>query len=95
MFGFTKNRACPVGVDLGQGSLKLAQLGNNGIGTILLAGNSKSAPEDMQPGSSAWQKWAIEAIRLLTTYGHFQGKDVVDEDLADGDSEQSQSSQSY
>ncbi len=77
MFGFTKNRICPVGVDLGQSSLKLAQLGNNGIGTSLLAGNSKSMPDDMQPGSSAWQKWAIEAIRLLTTYGHFQGRDVV------------------
>jgi len=77
MFGFTKNRTCPVGVDLGQRGLKLAQLGNNGYGTSLFAGNSKSAPDDLQPGSSAWQKWAIEAIRLLTTYGHFQGRDVV------------------
>ncbi len=77
MFGFTKNRVCPVGVDLGQNSLKLAQLGNNGIGTSLLAGNSKSTPDNLQPGSSVWQKWAIEAIRLLTTYGHFQGRDVI------------------
>lgn len=79
MFGFTKNHICPIGVDLGQRSLKLAQLGkkNNGIGTSLLAGNSKSMPDDTQPGSSVWQKWAIEAIRLLATYGHFQGRDVV------------------
>lgn len=77
MFGFTKNRPYPIGVDLGQSSLKLAQLGDNGDGTSLLAGNSKSIPGDTQPGSSVWQKWAIEAIRLLATYGHFQGRDVV------------------
>lgn len=77
MFGIKKNQICPIGIDLGHGSLKLAQLGNNGIGTTLLAGNSKSTPEDMQPGSSSWQKWAIETIRLLTTYGHFHGKDVI------------------
>lgn len=77
MFGFKKNRVCPIGVDLGQSSLTLAQLGNNGVGTSLLAGNSKSMPDDTRPGSSVWQKWAIETIRLLTTYGHFQGKDIV------------------
>ena len=77
MFGFKKNHTGPIGVDLGHSSLKLAQLGNNGNGAILLAGNSKSTPADMQPGSSDWQKWAIETIRLLTTYGHFQGKDVI------------------
>jgi len=77
MFGFKKNHTGPIGVDLGHSSLKLAQLGNNGTGTILLAGNSKNTPAEMRPGSSDWQKWAIETIRLLTTYGHFQGKDVV------------------
>ena len=79
MFGLTKNPTSPIGVDLGHGSLKLAQLGNNanGIGAKLLAGNSKNTPTDMVPGSSAWQKWSIETIRLLTTYGHFQGKEVV------------------
>ena len=77
MFGLKKNRTCPIGVDLGHSSLKLAQLGSNPTGTSLLAGNSKSTPEDMKPGSSAWQKWAIETVRLLTTYGHFHGRDVI------------------
>lgn len=77
MFGLKKNRTCPIGIDLGHGSLKLAQLENNGVGTILVAGNSKYTPEDMQPGSSVWQKWAIETIRLLTTYGQFHSRDVV------------------
>ena len=77
MFGLKKNPTCPIGVDLGHGSLKLAQLGSNGGGTTLLAGNSKTTPENVRPGSSAWQKWAIETVRLLTTYGQFHGKDVI------------------
>jgi Tfp pilus assembly PilM family ATPase len=79
MFGLTKNPTSPIGVDLGHGSLKLAQLGTkeNGIGATLLAGNSKNTPIDMVAGSSAWQKWSIETIRLLTTYGSFQGKQVI------------------
>ncbi len=77
MFGLKKNHTCPIGIDLGHGSLKLAQLGSNPTGTSLLAGNSKSTPDDMKPGSSAWQKWAIETVRLLTTYGQFHGRNVV------------------
>ncbi len=78
MFGLKKNPTCPIGVDLGYGSLKLAQLGSDaGSGTTLLAGNSRTTPENVQPGSSAWQKWAIETVRVLTTYGQFHGKDVI------------------
>ena len=77
MLGFKKNHTGPIGVDLGHSDLKLAQLANNGTGTNLLAGNSKRMPADMKPGSSDWQKWAIETVRLLTTYGNFQGKDVI------------------
>ncbi|UCF16200.1 MAG: pilus assembly protein PilM [Phycisphaerales bacterium] len=77
MFGIKKTHTCPIGIDLGHDGLKLAQLGSNGAGTTLLAGNSKNTPDDMQPGSSGWQKWAIKTIRLLTNYGQFRGRDVV------------------
>ena len=79
MFRLTKNHTSPIGVDLGHGSLKMAQLGRNadGVGATLLAGNSKRTPTGMTAGSRAWQIWAIETIRLLTTYGSFQGKDVI------------------
>lgn len=77
MFRLSKNLAYSIGIDIGHDSLKLAQLKNNGTGMSLIAGNSKSRPEDVEPGSSNWQKWAIEAVRLLTTYGDFQGKEVI------------------
>ncbi|MHC4071947.1 MAG: hypothetical protein ACYTGS_07950 [Planctomycetota bacterium] len=75
MFGFTKNNTCPIGVEAGNNSLKLAQLDNNGA--ILIAGNSKAIPDDIQPGSSEWQKWAIKTVRVLATYGSFQGKQII------------------
>lgn len=75
MFGFTKNNSCPIGVEAGNDSLKLAQLDING--TSLIAGNSKAIPDDIEPGSSEWQKWAIKTVRVLATYGSFQGKQII------------------
>jgi type IV pilus assembly protein PilM len=67
----------PIGVDMGDEALTVVQLGNNGRGINLIAGSSKNRPEDVEPGSSNWQRWAIETIRELTANGKFQGRDVI------------------
>ena len=77
MLGLLKNHIYTIGVDVGHDSLKLAQLGSNGQGTSVIAGNRKQRPEEIEPGSSDWQRWVIENIRLLTTYGDFRGKEVI------------------
>jgi Tfp pilus assembly PilM family ATPase len=77
MLGFSKNRIYAIGIDVRHDSLKLAQLGSNGQSISVVAGNMKQRPEHIEPGGSDWQKWAIENIRLLTTYGDFRGKEVV------------------
>jgi Tfp pilus assembly PilM family ATPase len=77
MLGFSKNRIYAIGIDVRRDSLKLAQLGSNGQSISVIAGNMKQRPEHIEPGGSDWQKWAIENIRLLTTYGDFRGKEVV------------------
>ena len=77
MLGLLKNHAYKIGIDAGHDNLKLAQLGSNGQGTSVLAGNKKQRPEEIEPGSSDWQRWVIENIRLLTTYGDFRGKEVI------------------
>ncbi|MHC4424844.1 MAG: pilus assembly protein PilM [Planctomycetota bacterium] len=77
MFGLLKNHTYSIGVDIGHDSLKLAQLGNNGSGVSLIAGNSKNRPEDLEPGGSDWQRWAIETMHLLTAYGDYQGREVI------------------
>jgi len=77
MLGLLKNQTCPIGIDVRHDSLKLAQLGNNGQAVSVIAGNMKQRPEQVEPGGSEWQRWAIENIRLLTTYGDFRGKEVI------------------
>lgn len=77
MFGFSKNRAYPIGIDAGDDGLKLVQLGENGKGICLIAGSNENRPEDIERGSSNWQRWAIETICQLTSNGDFQGKEVI------------------
>jgi len=67
----------PIGVDMGDDALTVVQLENNKRGVSLIAAGSKNRPEDVEPGSSNWQRWAIEAIRELTANGKFQGRDVI------------------
>jgi len=77
MLGILKNQTYLIGIDASDDSLRLAQLGNNGKGISLIAGNSKDCPDDVTPGSSHWQRWAIEAVRLITAISDFRGKDVI------------------
>ena len=75
---FAAFRKCGlIGVDMGDDALKLVQLGNNGKGTNLIAGGSENRPENVKPGSSDWQRWAVEAIKRLTGNGKFRGRDVI------------------
>ena len=67
----------PIGVDMGDDTLKLVQLRNNGKGVSLIADGSENRPADVKPGSGDWQRWAIEAIKKLTSNGKFRGRDVV------------------
>ena len=90
MFGFWKNHAYsrvpilqlaakwrPIGVDIGDDSLKLVQLGNNGNGMTLIAGGSENRPDDVKPGSGEWQRWAIETIQRLTMNSDFRGREAT------------------
>jgi Tfp pilus assembly PilM family ATPase len=77
MFGLFKNHIYSIGIDLGHEDVKVAQLGSNGHGLMLVAGNSKERPEQIPPNSSDWQQWAIDAMRLMTTYGDFRGREIV------------------
>ena len=77
MFEFSKKRAYSIGIDTGDDSLKLVQLGEKRRGISLISGISENRPEDIERGSSNWQRWAIETIRQLTSNGNFQGRDVI------------------
>ena len=77
MLWFLKNRAYSIGVDAGNDNLNIAQLQNTNKGVALLAGRSGSRPDSVEPGSAAWQRWAVEAIREATTNHRFHGRSVI------------------
>jgi hypothetical protein len=77
MFWSLKNHAYPIGVDMGDDSVRVAQLCSNGKGIELIAGGSENRPAEVEPASSHWQRWAIEAIHRLTSNGGFRGRAVV------------------
>jgi len=67
----------PIGVDIGDDSLKLAQFGNSGNGITLIAGGSENRPDDVKPGSGDWQRWVIESIQRLTASSDFRGREAI------------------
>ena len=77
MLSFLKSRAYSIGVDIGVDGLKLAQLANGGESISLIAGRSERRPESVKPGSAAWQRWAVQALREATANHRFRGKTVI------------------
>ena len=67
----------PIGVDMGDDTLTMAQLANNGKGISLIAGVCENRPSNVKPGSADWQRWAIETIRQVNSRGQFRGRDVI------------------
>jgi len=70
-------KGCPIGVDMGDDSLKLAQLEVTRQGVTLVAADFARRPEDVEAGSAAWQRWAMETISRLTEDGEYRGREVV------------------
>ena len=76
MLGFGK-KLCPIGIDLGSGFLRMAQLGMNGQGPILHTAGIEAKPESISVGTPEWQLWAVSAIKSLLKDNSFSGKKVV------------------
>jgi len=72
----SRNRG-PIGIDVSEHSVLIAQLRPNENGAVLIAGGSRIRPADIKPGTGDWQRWAIESIRELIGKGRFQGRSVV------------------
>jgi Tfp pilus assembly PilM family ATPase len=77
MLGLFGKHVCPIGVDLGNGYLQMAQIGSNGHGLFLHAAGIAPRPQEVEPQSPAWQRWAIDAIKELLHKGDFTGKSVI------------------
>ncbi len=77
MFGLGKNETYTIGVDLSTDGLRLAQLGHSGQRVTLAAGCWRDCPENVEPGSAVWQRWAADTARELVTGNGFRGKNAA------------------
>ncbi len=77
MFSVLTKKVCPIGVDLGSSYLRMAQLGSNGHGLYLHGVGCEKKPEDMEAGSSEWQRWAAKTVKRIMKRGGFKGKKAV------------------
>jgi type IV pilus assembly protein PilM len=77
MLGFGK-KVCPIGIDLGSGFLRMAQLGmdRNGSPTLHAAG-IEPKPDNIAVGTPVWQHWAVDAIRKLLKQNAFTGRTAI------------------
>ncbi len=67
----------PIGVDLGSGFLRMAQIAQNGNGPYLHCAAVAARPETVVPQSPAWQRWAVESMKELSRSQPFKGKKIV------------------
>jgi Tfp pilus assembly PilM family ATPase len=90
MAGFMRKHSCsnvpvlrslakcgPIGINIGDNTVTVAQLASNGKGINLVAGGSVNQPRKVVPGSITWQRWVIDALRELTGNGRFRGREVI------------------
>lgn len=76
MFGFNK-KLFPVGIDLSSSALKAAQLGLDRKNLYLHSAEIANCPDDIKPGSSDWQRWALTAVKECFSKGKFGGKSIM------------------
>lgn len=77
LLNFLKKRTLPIGVDIGSGYLKIAQLKIDDKGLRLNAAALEEKPEELQNGTAAWQRWVADTTKKLIASKNFDGKDVV------------------
>jgi len=77
MFGMNGKKICPIGIDLGSGYLRIAQLGQNEQGFFLQSAALCPKPDDLEFRSPSWQHWAAETTQELIRENDFMGKSVV------------------
>lgn len=77
MLGLLRKQVLPIGIDVCDDRVNIAQLASNSKGLTLLGGTSRQRPNDVTPGSSKWQRWVLEVVSNESNNSCFKGKEVV------------------
>lgn len=77
MFNLSSKKLCPIGIDLGSGYLRMAQIGINGQQPYLHAAGLRQKPAEIPARSPAWQRWAIEGVKQISQEAPFKGRSII------------------
>ena len=77
MFNLNTKKLCPIGVDLGSGYLRMAQVGMNGRQAYLHAAGLRAKPADIPARTPAWQRWAIDTVKQICQEAPFKGRSII------------------
>ena len=72
-----KKNVFPIGIDLGSGYLKMAQIRKDDRCLSLHAASIEQMPEDLEHGTAEWQRWIARKLGALVTKGKFAGKEAI------------------
>ena len=72
--GLIKNHCGAMGVDMAHDGLRVAQLETDAKGVRLVALEQEQRPVNVEPGTVAWQHWAIDALKEMARKGRFKGR---------------------
>jgi Tfp pilus assembly PilM family ATPase len=67
----------PIGIDISDDTLQVAQLTKNGKKVTLTAGTSRTRPLNIKPATAEWQRWIIDQLRWIIPNGGFHGREAV------------------
>lgn len=76
MFDLFKKRVNPIGVDLGSGSLKMAQIGTDSNMQVQAIGYIDK-PAKIEVSSGEWEHWAAKSAKLLVSKGGFKSNEII------------------
>lgn len=76
-FDLFKKHVFPIGIDLGSGYLKMAQIKQDHQGLSLYAASAEQVPDDLEHGTATWQRWVAQTLGTAVAKGHFSGKDAI------------------
>ena len=77
LFNLFAESVFPIGVEIAQGFVRMAQLGRSNGRIGLIAGGTESLPEEIEPYSGRWQRRVIEAVESIYSTSPFKSKDIV------------------
>ncbi len=74
---YFKKEHCPIGIDISNGSVKMAQLSNGNTTPSVIAAGIEKLDDDVCFGTGQWQKSAIAAIKDIYARTAFKGREII------------------